>query len=289
MVLERNLSSKSLPGETLHPAAEAIFDELGVLASLLKHGFHRHRGIWREDAAGNRVFNAYGHDSRGPWMGFQIDRAKLNLALRERVIDLGGEISVVAHLDYVILENATVRGVSADGKLYHSQFVLDATGQKSWLAEELNLIPEQLTPVQKLRFGWTTQSFPDLDGQPLFKVRADGWDWVAPLGDGDCAWVKLRYTGTEGGSDYAWHIYRRCAGRGYFLLGDAACRIDPSAANGVLRALMSGIYAVHIINAVHCKLLPVEMAVAVYRRWVGEMADHTLSEYSRYGIWNRAG
>jgi len=58
---------------------------------------------------------------------------------------------------------------------------------------KVNLTPEQLTPNQKVRFGWSARTPPDLDGQPLFQSRADGWDWFAPLGEGRCAWVKLRH------------------------------------------------------------------------------------------------
>ena len=52
--------------------------------------------------------------------------------------------------------------------------------------------------------------------------RHADWDWLAPLGDGRCVWVKLRSTSDGDGIDYAWRIFRECAGTGYFLLGDAA-------------------------------------------------------------------
>src|SRR4051812_218848 len=55
------------PGETLHPGTEVIFRKLGVWAEVLKAGFHRHRGIWRENH-GRRVFESYGRDSRGQWL-----------------------------------------------------------------------------------------------------------------------------------------------------------------------------------------------------------------------------
>ena len=44
--------------------------------------------------------------------------------------------------------------------------------------------------------------------------------------------------------------------------------MDPSAANGVLRALMSGIYTAHLIAA-----------AGAYRRWIAELFDGSFTEW----------
>ena len=75
--------------------------------------------------------------------------------------------------------------------------------------------------------------------------------------------------------DATWRIFRACAGPGYFLMGDAACYMDPSAANGVLRAMMSGIYAAHLAAAVTKKRTDPVGASQEYRRWVSELFDKT--------------
>ncbi len=161
-----------------------------------------------------------------------------------------------------------------EGCDYRASAVLDATWRHAWLAEKLGLFAERQEPAQRVRFGWKKEEQPELDGQPLFRQRADGWDWCAPLGDGRCAWAKLRRTSAGGGIDYAWRIFRACAGPGYFLLGDAACLMDPSAANGVLRALLSGICAAHLIATAQ----PAAAADA-YQRWIAELFDRSFAEW----------
>lgn len=265
------------PGETLHPGVEPIFRQLGIWDSVLQCGFHRHRGIWRESESGERTFDPYGRDKSGPWLGFQVDRAQLDQILRARVTDLGGKIETVSRLDCLLPHDSAIAGVSAGPRTFHAPFVLDASGRHSWLAAKLDLIAERINETQRLRFGWTADTMPELEGQPLFRQRRDGWDWRAPLGDGRCAWAKLRNTSDATGVDYSWRIYRDCAGDGYFLLGDAACLMDPSTANGVLRAVMSGIYAVHLITAIEKGATSRPDAAVEYKRWTGEMFDRALT------------
>src|ERR1043166_1085718 len=68
-LLEAQGSPRLLPGETLHPGVEPIFKQLGIWDSLLEHRFHRHRGIWRESDTRNRIFEPYGSDDNGSWLG----------------------------------------------------------------------------------------------------------------------------------------------------------------------------------------------------------------------------
>lgn len=278
-VLEIASKTRLHPGETLHPGVEPIFRQLGVWDALLDCGFHRHHGIWRESESGSRIFEPYGRDEAGPWLGFQVDRAKLDHIFRARVTDLGGKIEIIPGLDCLLNHEAAVAGVSADHRAFHAPFVLDASGRHSWLAAQLNLIAERFNRTQRVRFGWTADTMSELEGQPLFRQRQDGWDWRAPLGDGRCAWAELRNTSDATGVDYSWRIYRECAGHGYFLLGDAACLMDPSAANGVLRALMSGIYAVHLITAIEKGTISRPDAALEYKRWMGEMFDLSLTAW----------
>lgn len=273
-LLELHATPRAHPGETLHPGVEPIFRQLGIWESLLARRFHRHRGIWREREDGGRVFESYGRDQHGAWLGFQVDRAWLGETLRTRVVGLGGKIIRVTRIEEVLIGDSMVSGVRTDGRDYRSRFVLDATGRHAWLAERLGLVAERLPPAQRLRFGWASETEPELDVQPIFRQRADGWDWLAPLGDGRCAWAKLRRTSAGGGIDYAWRIFRECAGAGYFLLGDAACLMDPSAANGVLRALMSGIMAAHLSTQVCRDGLAEESAAAAYTSWVRAWFEH---------------
>jgi flavin-dependent dehydrogenase len=53
--------------------------------------------------------------------------------------------------------------------------------------------------------------------------------------------------GRAKGPDVTWRLLEACAGPGYFVAGDAASASDPSSSHGVLRALMSGMLAAHLV------------------------------------------
>ena len=55
---------------------------------------------------------------------------------------------------------------------------------------------------------------------------------------------------------------------GWFIVGDAACLLDPLSSKGVLRAIMSGIAAGHLIANVLDGRIAAEAAADVYQHWV---------------------
>jgi 2-polyprenyl-6-methoxyphenol hydroxylase-like FAD-dependent oxidoreductase len=278
-LLDKRDERHRIPGETLHPGVECLFKSLGVIDEVLAQRFHRHSGIWRDEGDGQRRFQNFGGDSSGPWLGFQADRTQLNRILQARAQNLGGVLRRVNRLDSARRsDDAAVVSVIADGKEWAARVVLDATGRRSWLAGQLGLLPEILSPSQRIRFGWSRMPPLELNGEPFFQIRRNGWNWVSPLGEGRCAWVELRFGDDGRGMDYPWRIFRECAGQGYYLLGDAACLMDPSAANGVVRALMSGMQAVHLIRAADQGRIEPSEAAANYRVWIARLFEGTYRE-----------
>ena len=131
VLLEAHAAPRAQPGETLHPGVEPIFRQLGVWEALVAERFPRQRGLWREGENGARVFEPYGHDTHGPWLGFQADRVRLGGLLRARAVALGGKIIRVARVDAVLRGESAVAGVRAEGCEYHASAVLDATGRQN--------------------------------------------------------------------------------------------------------------------------------------------------------------
>lgn len=274
-VLEADISSRRIPGETLHPAVEPIFKQLEVWDEIASRGFHRHTGIWREDMAGTRTFDAYGRDADGEWHGLQADRAVLNQILRGKVSKLGGKFLAIGKLTSIHRRADGEWRLIADGNEHAAGMVFDGAGKKSWLAQQLGIHIELCGPSQRLSFGWNSGTDESLRGNPIFTQQPDGWDWHAPLGGGHTAWVRLRRSDERAGMDATWRICRACAGPGYYLLGDAAFYMDPSAANGVLRAMMSGIHAADLASKVAKSQASVMDAAHEYQRWVSILFDTT--------------
>jgi flavin-dependent dehydrogenase len=285
VVLEAHDRPRVAPGETLHPGIEPIMAALGVWTRVSGAGFHRHRGIWNE-IDGRRWFTPYGGDTAGPWLGLQADRQILHTLLQEAVVEAGAEIRRPMSPSDVLEEAGRVSGVRAGESVIRARWVFDATGHHAWLARRLELPEEHHSSPLRIRFGWTAASKPDLDGQPLFRHVPEGWTWQAPLGNGRLAWVKLRVDPSRRdarGRVSSWRLHRRAAGPGYFVLGDAAALLDPAASNGVLRAMMSGILAAHLVRAVVEGRTGERDAIPAYVDWVEGMFRDSVAELRRRG------
>jgi flavin-dependent dehydrogenase len=284
IVLEAHERPRVAPGETLHPGIEPILAALGVWTRVAKAGFHRHCGMWNE-IGGRRWFTAYGSDATGPWFGLQADRRILHTLLHEAVMETGAEIRRPVTPSGVLMNGPRVVGVRAGASVIEARWVFDATGHRAWLARRLALPDERHSPPLRLRFGWRRTSAPELDGQPLFRQSNAGWTWYAPVTDARLAWVQLQVDPSPGvGRVYAWRLHGRAAGPGYFVLGDAAALLDPAASNGVLRAMMSGMLAAHLVHAVGEARMSEATATQQYIEWIEGMFLDSAAELRRRGL-----
>jgi 2-polyprenyl-6-methoxyphenol hydroxylase-like FAD-dependent oxidoreductase len=119
------------------------------------------------------------------------------------------------------------------------------------------------------RFGYFEGANPDRDKAPAIVADEEGWSWTARVRPGLYHWTRLRHDGEKPdpafvpngfhglsprgrsrGADVSWRIVEELAGPGYFLVGDAATVLDPTSSHGVLKALMSGMMAAHLITRV---------------------------------------
>jgi FAD dependent oxidoreductase len=111
-VIETRERARAAPGETLHPGVEPLFDRLGIRESVLKAGFHRHRGVWI--AWGRPLqFEPYGWDETGAWLGFQADRKLLQGILLDAVRHAGAKLEQGATAGELIVEMGRIKGVVA--------------------------------------------------------------------------------------------------------------------------------------------------------------------------------
>jgi len=294
ILIEQQRCPKRRPGETLHPGVEPIFAQLGVRERVEAAGFQRHHGVWVE-WDGPRAFQVYGVDERGVWEGVQAERSRLDALLLEAVHDAGAEVLRPCQAAEVLHDQGRIAGLATDAGLIRPTWVADGSGRLSWLARQLGLRSEQHSPPLRLRFGWTSDRCDDLEGQPLLEACHGGWDWHAPVRDGLVAWLKLRVPATDStshddrngtcavaaaqaGVDISWRVFPDCAGAGYFLLGDAAAVLDPCSSHGVLRAMMSGIFASHLIEAMAHRVLGFPAAATAYRQWIyGQFIHDTIA------------
>ncbi|HYE17552.1 MAG TPA: FAD-dependent monooxygenase [Tepidisphaeraceae bacterium] len=252
------------PGETLHPGAEPVFQALGVVGRVRAADFLRHAGT-RSRWGGPEVFHAFG-TSPGPsgpepWLGFQAWRPTLDAILLARAAEVGVALFRPCRARAPLVDAGRVVGISTDAGEVTAKVVIDAAGGRHWLARRLALPIRRDSPPLRVRYGHAFGRSPQLDAAPVIEGAPWGWAWAARVRADVYAWATLTRDGRpppggwvpeplrpldpEGaprGADVTWRL-APASGPGFLSVGDAASVVDPAASHGVLKALLTGVWA----------------------------------------------
>lgn len=282
VLLESFHFPRDRPGETLNPAIEVIWERLGVLEDIRRAGFQRLDGHFIDFGDGPQ-FISYGSDKRGPWLGYHASRSALDAILIDSAQRCGVDIRQPSRAREVVVRDGRISAVVTDDGPISCRFVIDASGAARWLAKQLGLFlirrSKRLTASYGYREG---ASF----GAPYFRMRPEGWAWVAEVQPQRIAWVQLTSPprpdpsliedflagttpdGCVKRASVDWRLVQECAGPGYFLVGEAAAMLDPAASTGVFRAMLCGITAGQTVVDIHFGNLGERHAVLAYQSWV---------------------
>lgn len=287
VLLEADSEAGERPGETLHPGIEPLLRSLGIDNQVNQSSFLRHPGYLVRSGS-NSSFQAYRSDRGVQWFGYQAERKRLRCILLERALASGVAVSLGERAIRPVLCGDTVSGLVTTAQTYASRFVIDATGSSQWLRRQLRIGCFRVSTLLVAYYGWVEPSR-KLERShilPEFRMGGGGWSWTAPIKPGKFAWVSLNLSdkrssrmivpailahstpiGRLGARDVTWKIARPCAGPGYFLVGDAACVLDPASSHGVLMALMSGMIVAESIVQTLSGRANVDRLQKGYCRW----------------------
>jgi flavin-dependent dehydrogenase len=275
------------PGESLHPGVMVLLRQLGVEPEIENAGFLRYPG--QTVAWGNELhFQAFGPPEGKPWLGIQAPRERLDAILLRRAEHVGVTVYHPCRAESAIIENGRVCGIVTSAGTIRATYVVDATGGRHWLGRQLQCGVYRASRRLIAYYGYASATAEATC--PQLTADADGWTWQAPLGDGREAWVRLplhakpqRPTGLGHvrGADVTWRLLPEAAGPGYFLVGDATAVLDPLAAHGVLRALLSGIQAAYLIDLLHRQRVAEARAIQTYRAWWLELFENDVAALRR--------
>jgi flavin-dependent dehydrogenase len=282
ILCERDAAAGERPGETLHPGIEPLLAQLGVADRLDAVTGARHAGTWIEWGSARR-FEAFGADERGAWRGYQVWRADFDAMLLERARELGVDVR----------RPCAATGVADDGRvettdgMVAARVKVDATGRARWLGRALRVAATPRSTRLFARYGYVEGECPPRDDAPALVADAEGWTWTACVRPRLYQWTRVSFNGEQTGADWlpeefagmtrrgpargadvTWRIAERVADAGWFMVGDAAAILDPTSSHGVLKALMSGMMAGHLITAVVREGAPAHEAAAVYHTWL---------------------
>ncbi|TDV53266.1 flavin-dependent dehydrogenase [Pseudomonas helmanticensis] len=297
-LIERQTFPRFRPGESLHPGIEPLLQQLGVAEQLCGRAARRFDGQWVHWDGPPR-FNGFGADERGIWQGFHLERAQLDATLVSRAAALGVKVQQPCGARRVLTKANRVIGVDTDSGCLYAPYVIDASGARGWLSHQLELPIRHCSPPLLVRYGYLRGRSATFARAAHLQADPGGWTWIAQVEERLLHWTRLTFeqnapmsrattlpealqalpaVGPLRGADVTWRITPAAAGAGYFLVGDAANRLDPASSHGVLKALMSGMQAAQVLaDCLHRPALQVP-AQMQYRQWLSDGFAHDMAQ-----------
>lgn len=288
VLFEAAAEPRETPGDTLHPGVAPILARLGVLEGV--EALSQLRPSGQRVAWGPRKsLEAYGADARGDWRAYQVLRRDFDRLLLERYTSLGGRLVRPCRGIAPILQGERVTGVTMSGCDMTAPVTIDASGKRGFLRHHLAIEQTRVSPPLVAWFGYRRGG---LDVAPTLEGDGSGWQWTAQVGHERIAWVSLPFhrskappsppdriaslpaIGRCGAADVTWRLTDPLCGPGWFVVGEAACVLDPASSHGVLRALMSGMMAAHVARRLKDGATTQDDARNRYRSWLRTWFEH---------------
>ena len=286
-IIEREAFPRHRPGETLPPGLEPLLAKLGVT----RLNYPRFEGQWVAWGGALR-FERFGADADGPWRGFQSWREDLDAQFLRETAAAGATVLQPRRATRPLQDCRTgVVGILTDRGPLPCRFVVDASGARHWLARHLALAFVHASPTLMATYGYAEGEMPN--GPACLEADATGWTWIAQVKPGLAHWTRVNWTGQpqpldwvppplgllpraarSRRADVTWRALTAPAGPGYFIVGDAAAVLDPASSHGVLRAVMSGMMAGHLIAQHIACGIPAEAISGEYTRWLAAWFAH---------------
>lgn len=291
LVLEREVIPTPRPGESLPPEVRVPLAALGVWEEFLAAGHLSAAGnhaFWGEGTGHYKdfLFNPYGN-------GWHIDRTQFDTMLQRSAHTTGATIH--RGVKRIRVEREASRWSlmwreASDWQAATAKFVADATGRARGLTRWIGI------PVRRYdrligRIGCVPLCGP-AEATTLIEAVPQGWWYSAPLPSAELMVAFMSDPGVPPPATLPPRICWRAgsgvwkphaapadtaclvetAGEGWIAVGDAAASHDPLAAQGIMRALMSGLRAG---EAVASALAGSGQALARYR----EMQSRAFAGY----------
>ena len=295
LLLEREAMPRFHVGESLMPETYWTFERLGVLDQMKQSRFTKKRSVQFVNARGkaSQPFYFDKHDPRECTQTWQVLRSEFDQILWDNAAKKGADCHAETRVTEVIFNGDRATGVTVadsggQSRDIAARVVIDATGQKSLIANRLGL----LRPDPNLRKSaiWTyyrgAVRSSGVDGGSTVILRTEdkeNWFWSIPLhddvtsiglvGDTDrifasgekpeaifqeqlacCPRLAEQLAGAEIVDEYRVarefsYKSERAAGDGWVLIGDAYGFIDPIYSSGVFFALKTAEMAADCITA----------------------------------------
>ena len=290
-IIEQTHKITEKPGEILHPGIEPILEQLGVLNQFMSKKFLRHDGNfidWNDESN----FQSF-HDTLD-WKGFQVWRPDFDSILLDQAKKLGVKIISSCRALSPIMTHDRIIGINTDCGVIYSKVLIDASGRQHWLSKQMNIPLTNYSGKITVNFGYVTGDA--VYDSPIMSSIDDGWVWIAKIQPKFFQWIRLNFHkqipydwipdnlktlkkyGSTRRMDLTWRLTSKPAGLGYFIVGDASSVLDPASSHGVLKALMSGMMAAHLISRIYDDSSVEEQSIEEYSKWIKDWFFHDVEK-----------
>jgi FADH2 O2-dependent halogenase len=323
LILERDIHPRDHVGESFTPSSNVIWERIGFLAKMEEAGFvHKPGAPWTAPRAPVGQFFAI-HLTEFPIPGspipytFNVERDVFDTMLIRHAHELGAKVLQGVGATKVLFEGERATGVTvkvAEGweRDVTARFVVDATGRRSILANQLGLRRNDPEFNQFAIWSWFRGVEPIAEGyegyQGLhFLGLEQAWAWQIPIRHGLCSVgvvAKKPHFAKSGRThqeffdslisrnrslahlmrsaervkpwwiegDYSYKIVR-LSGPGWLMVGDALRFVDPIFSTGVDVASYSAMHAHQAISDVLGGRATEAEAFAAWERRVTDGVD----------------
>lgn len=299
LIVERDIHPREHVGESLTPSTTPIFERIGFLPTMEDAGFvHKPGACWTAPRSPVGTFVSLRlaefppPDARQTYT-YNVERDVFDALLLRNAHDKGAKVLQGVTVARVLFDGDRAVGVRArvaDGweRDVTARFVVDASGRRSLLANQLKLRRKDRVFNQFAIYSWFRDVEPNPPGHEgmlflHFLGLERAWAWQIPLRDGVCSvgvvTDKADFLTTGSGheeffgsmaarnatmrfalrrarrirdwsveGDYSYDV-ETLVGPGWLLVGDALRFVDPIFSTGVDVAMYSASHAFEALDA----------------------------------------
>lgn len=285
-IIDVNAFPRFRPGESCHPGIELLLQQLGVWEGIIQHDFIRYAGI---HVSNDGIGNDMPFSTDGTWKGFQFPREVFDTILLNKAITMGAAFLPQTRTTGVSSHGNRVTSLTTDKGRFDFDFLIDATGSKSIVANKLGLEKEKhsrLIISSYLQLSTTCKLPQKFDS--YFEMTPSYWGYISLIRPNtysityssqgqaktldSSAFLNKHFrksykTLVSKSFETGWSITRNTQFENLYLVGDALMTFDPTSSKGILKAVMSGIYAAYLLACIKTGQLEKQQAMACYQEW----------------------
>jgi 2-polyprenyl-6-methoxyphenol hydroxylase-like FAD-dependent oxidoreductase len=229
LLIEAAAFPRFRPGESLHPGIEPALAALDAERCLRNAPYLRYPGTWVSWGGTQGQFATFGADHRGTWLGYQVPRAQLDVALLSLAERAGADVWRECKAHAALRHGNSIVGVMTDQGSVEADAIIDASGTTAWLARQLGVPLMACSTRLVAQYGYAEGACPSTK---LPRILADehGWTWLAQVAEYRYHWTRVTQPESRaprswrpdiykelnvsrtGGADVTWRKARQVAG-----------------------------------------------------------------------------